>query len=143
MCVLPNNWTTAHSALSGCGCLLTCMENNIIVKSIGLHQLVIQKCKCVGAFSVLLGCLPRLVACDELWVMRDNWLSEIAWINSSQTSLSPVGLQHFLESAILSSLGLHCLQFSRFFACFIQAAALSLWFCYYASWLFWLCSFML
>lgn len=143
--VRPYNWTTANNALSGCECLLTCMENNI-GKSIGLHQPVIQKCKCERAFSALLGCLPRLVACDELWVMRDNWLSEIPWIDRSQTNLSPVGLQ-LLELAILSSLGLHLLQFCWntiriLFACFIQALARP-WLCYYATWLFWLCSFML
>ncbi len=64
------------------------MENNIIVKSIGLHQLVVQNGKCEKAFNVLLGCLPRLVARDELLVMRDNWLSEIPWINRSQTGLA-------------------------------------------------------
>ncbi len=63
------------------------MENNIIVKMIGLHQLVVQNGKCERAFNVLLGCLP-IVARDELLVMRDNWLSEIPWINSSQTGLA-------------------------------------------------------
>lgn len=89
------------------------MENNIIVKSIGLHQLMVQKGKCERAFSVLLGCLPRLVACDELWVMRDNWLSEIPWINRSQTSLSPVELQIFLNQPSWAALAFTVFGFAE------------------------------